>query len=220
MKKYKYFVIEGIDHSGKSHFAENLCKLIEEQGEKVILVREPYDSLLYTNEIKRHLTGDWEKDAMIFQAMRQDIMDRIVKPAFADNKIVISDRSWISTLVYQVCNCGIIQHEKGIPKGIPILIGRNAHKMNLWYSFLSGSNPRPTHVFGLQASLEEFAKTSIYNIPALIEKSYEELNARYRYIQERFFPNNWTWYPPDIWKDQDYYEKVLKECATYIINTQ
>lgn len=220
MMNNRYFVVEGIDGSGKSYFAE---QLVQRLGEQAILVREPYDSLLYTSEIKQYITGDWERDAMMFQAMRQDIMERIVKPAFAEGKIVISDRSWISTLVYQVCSCGLLQRYKGGGlNGIPALIGRNASKMDLWYSFLSGSNPKPAYVFGLQASLEEYARQehSVYKVPALLEKSYEELCARYRYIQEVYFPHNWTWYPQDMWKDQAYYNRVIDDCVSYIIRTR
>lgn len=209
MNTKRYFVIEGIDGSGKTRFAQTL---VERLGSDAVLVREPHDSLFYDNDIFKQRPKHWEVEAMIFQTLRQDIMERLVKPALAEGKIVISDRSWISTLVYQVCAAGL-PHQKELS-----FVGRNASKLDVWYTFLNTVNPRPAHVFELTASLEAFRAKEQHErkIPALIESTYEELCSRYRYIRERFFQHRWTWYPPDVWQHEAHYEHALEHAVRLI----
>lgn len=98
-----YIVFEGIDGAGKSSQIQLLKEWLEENGLEVELLIEPTDSkvgklirelLTYDNAT----TEDMQKIlGLLFAADRMLIMDKLND----ENKIIISDRSFISSLAYQ-----------------------------------------------------------------------------------------------------------------------
>lgn len=98
-----YIVFEGIDGAGKSSQIQLLKEWLEENGLEVELLAEPTDSkvgklirelLTYDNAT----TEDMQKTlGLLFAADRMLIMDKLND----ENKIIISDRSFISSLAYQ-----------------------------------------------------------------------------------------------------------------------
>ena len=98
-----YIVFEGIDGAGKSSQIQLLKEWLEENGLEVELLIEPTDSkvgklirelLTYDNAT----TEDMQKTlGLLFAADRMLIMDKLND----ENKIIISDRSFISSLAYQ-----------------------------------------------------------------------------------------------------------------------
>jgi len=98
-----YIVFEGIDGAGKSSQIQLLKEWLEENGLEVELLVEPTDSkvgklirelLTYDNAT----TEDMQKTlGLLFAADRMLIMDKLND----ENKIIISDRSFISSLAYQ-----------------------------------------------------------------------------------------------------------------------
>lgn len=98
-----YIVFEGIDGAGKSTQIQLLKEWLEENGLEVELLVEPTDSkvgklirelLTYDNAT----TEDMQKTlGLLFAADRMLIMDKLND----ENKIIISDRSFISSLAYQ-----------------------------------------------------------------------------------------------------------------------
>jgi len=101
-----YICLEGIDGSGKSTQIELLMKWIEECGLEVLRVFEPTDSpagrlirkmLQNPNETSKNVQKTL---ALLFAADRTILMDKIEK-AEEKNKIVISDRCFYSSIVYQ-----------------------------------------------------------------------------------------------------------------------
>jgi len=94
-----YLVIEGPDGVGKSTQIELLDKTI---SDKHIIVREPSDSpvgVVYKNLVSK-LTSPLQEMAFVFAARYQLLLEKII-PALADDTLVISDRSVLSTFVYQ-----------------------------------------------------------------------------------------------------------------------
>jgi dTMP kinase len=104
--KSMYVCLEGIDGSGKSTQLEMLGQWLEEYGLKVLKVFEPTQSppgklireiLTYsqasTPQYQRIL-------GLLFAADRMILMDKI-RDAEKQDKIVISDRSFYSSLAYQ-----------------------------------------------------------------------------------------------------------------------
>ncbi len=97
---------EGIDGSGKSTQARTLAESLRMQGHDVVLTREP-GGAAGAEEIRRLLVEGnpdrWspETEILLFNAARRDHLEKTIRPALADGRIVISDRFVDSTRVYQ-----------------------------------------------------------------------------------------------------------------------
>ena len=98
-----YIVFEGIDGSGKSTQIQMLKEWLEANGFKVETLVEPTDSevgKLIRKILQRPdaTTDLFQKTlALLFAADRMLIMDKLED----ESKIIISDRSFISSLAYQ-----------------------------------------------------------------------------------------------------------------------
>ena len=103
-----FFVIEGIDGSGKSTISKNICYILQETvGKNVKLTFEPHDpscSGLFIRQIlmKKLKNVPNETLAFAFAVNRLDHCDREIVP-FLDgkNRVVVCDRYVLSSLVYQ-----------------------------------------------------------------------------------------------------------------------
>ncbi len=102
-----FIVIEGIDGSGTTTQTRLLCKWLEKQNKEFIRTQEPVKEDLHIGKvIKEHLLQDNdnhspESIALAFAADRLvHLEDRIV-PALEEGKIVVSDRYYHSSMVYQ-----------------------------------------------------------------------------------------------------------------------
>lgn len=101
-----YICLEGIDGSGKSTQIELLEKWIEDIGLKVLTIREPTPSdvgLLIRKMLlnTRATEEDFQNTlALLFAADRTILIEKI-KKAESQNKVVISDRCYYSSMVYQ-----------------------------------------------------------------------------------------------------------------------
>lgn len=105
-----FLVIEGLDGSGKTEMARRLDKNLKLQfGDNVKLTFEPHDPSCAGLFIRQILTKRIEADpltiALAFAANRLDHCDRVLKPFLFDasnqHRIVICDRYYLSSLVYQ-----------------------------------------------------------------------------------------------------------------------
>lgn len=96
--------VEGIDGSGKSTLARTLTEKLQEQL-SVVLTKEPggtaFGQHLRTIVQERTFILDPKAEYLLFAADRAQHMTELIKPALAQNKIVISDRMGDSSLVYQ-----------------------------------------------------------------------------------------------------------------------
>lgn len=97
---------EGIDGSGKSTQARLLADGLRSSGRDPVLTREPGGSA-GAEDIRRLLVeGDpdrWspETELLLFTAARRDHLERLISPALAEGRDVITDRFADSTRVYQ-----------------------------------------------------------------------------------------------------------------------
>lgn len=110
IKNSFFLVIEGLDGSGKTEMARRLAKNIRSQfGDIANLTFEPHDPSCAGLFIRQILTHRVEADplttALAFAANRLDHCDRVIKPYLSDvryqNRVVICDRYYLSSLVYQ-----------------------------------------------------------------------------------------------------------------------
>ena len=104
--KNLFITFEGIDGCGKSTQAKILYDKLKEIDLNTILTEEP-GGTSGANEIRKLLLREnnfsWsvETEVLLFMAARNDHVEKVIKPAIKDNKIVICDRFMDSTLVYQ-----------------------------------------------------------------------------------------------------------------------
>ena len=101
-----FISFEGIDGCGKSTQINLLSKYFTEQKKPFVKTEEP-GGTEGSNEIRKMLIKEnnfqWsvETETLLFMAARNDHVEKVIKPAIRENKIVICDRFMDSTLVYQ-----------------------------------------------------------------------------------------------------------------------
>ena len=108
----RFISIEGGEGVGKSTQISALADLIRQQGFDVILTREPGGT--EGAEIIRQMVlgGSAERwlpraEALLFAAARSDHVERLIEPALASGKWVISDRFIDSSRAYQGAGSGL-----------------------------------------------------------------------------------------------------------------
>ena len=111
MVRGRFITIEGGEGAGKSTQVRRLAAWLGDAGKDVLATREPGGSpgaevireLLVTGEV-----GRWPPvtEALLHYAARRDHLDRVIEPALAAGRWVISDRYADSTMAYQ----GYAQH--------------------------------------------------------------------------------------------------------------
>ena len=112
MKRGLFLSFEGGEGSGKSLQARRLAEALTERGRDVVLTREPggtaageriRDILLHAREIPLSP----EAQALLFSSARAQLVREVIRPALDAGKIVIADRFFDSTVVYQGYGQGV-----------------------------------------------------------------------------------------------------------------
>ena len=108
----RFISIEGGEGVGKSTQISALADLIRQQGFDVILTREPGGTEGAEIIRKMVLGGSAERwlpraEALLFAAARSDHVERLIEPALASGKWVISDRFIDSSRAYQGAGSGL-----------------------------------------------------------------------------------------------------------------
>ena len=101
-----FVTIEGPEGSGKSSVTKEVVKLLEKDGETVVLTREPGGTPIaeqIRNVIldKNNVAMDKVTEALLFAASRRQHLVEKVWPESKAGKIIISDRFIDSSLAYQ-----------------------------------------------------------------------------------------------------------------------
>lgn len=106
MKRGLFLSFEGGEGSGKSLQARGLAQTLIERGREVVLTREPggtaageriRDILLHAREIPLSP----EAQVLLFSSARAQLVQEVIRPALDTGKIVLADRFFDSTVVYQ-----------------------------------------------------------------------------------------------------------------------
>jgi dTMP kinase len=102
-----FITFEGSEACGKSTQVKRLeCKL-QEMGKKVVVVHEPgsTDIGLAIRHILLHMKENRamcpETELLLFAASRAQLVREVIDPALASGAVVVSDRFYDSTTVYQ-----------------------------------------------------------------------------------------------------------------------
>jgi dTMP kinase len=101
-----YVVLDGPDGGGKSTQAALLAANLQRAGREVLHLREPGSTPV--GEALRALlldprTGDLQPltEALLFTAARAELVERVIAPALRRGAVVVSERCFCSTFVYQ-----------------------------------------------------------------------------------------------------------------------
>jgi dTMP kinase len=105
--KSGFFVLEGCEAVGKTTQLKRLEQALTEKGFSVLVTREPGGTLI-GEQIRSILLDAKYADTiqpltslLLFNASRHQWITEVIKPALAAGKMILSDRSFISTMVYQ-----------------------------------------------------------------------------------------------------------------------
>jgi dTMP kinase len=108
----RFITLEGPDGAGKTVQARLLAEALRGLGHEVVLTREPGGTALGERIRTVLLASAGEPrsaltDALLFNAARAELVERVIRPARADGAIVICDRFADSTLAYQGYGAGL-----------------------------------------------------------------------------------------------------------------
>ena len=108
----RFISIEGGEGVGKSTQIAALATFIEQKGFEVVLTREPGGTEGAETIRQLVLGGSAERwlpraEALLFAAARSDHVERLIEPALASGKWVISDRFIDSSRAYQGAGSGL-----------------------------------------------------------------------------------------------------------------
>lgn len=101
-----FITFEGCEGSGKSYHAKKLYEYLKRNGIPAILTQEPGGT-----HVGEEITSllKWTKadfvtpltELFLFNASRAQLVEKVIKPALQEGKIVICDRYTDSTMAYQ-----------------------------------------------------------------------------------------------------------------------
>lgn len=106
MKERGLFIcIEGLDASGKTTHARRLVRDLQKRGFDAIYTTEPsageIGKFIRTHVLQRRKRVPSVVEALLFAVDRVDHVEKEIKPALQEGKIVVSDRYVYSSLAYQ-----------------------------------------------------------------------------------------------------------------------
>ncbi len=105
-----YIVFEGIVGSGKTTQCKKLVEFLQKKygDEKILSVREPGSTSIAEDIRTLAQSKKWENENMhpltnayLYAAARAQLLHTVVQPALKSGKIVVSDRSFLSSCAYQ-----------------------------------------------------------------------------------------------------------------------
>lgn len=101
-----FIVFEGIDGSGKTTVSKLFAEKLKGKNKKVLWTNEPNSDTDFGLDIrsilKKHETKlDNLTELLLFSASRVEHIKNVIEPALKENKTVISDRYYYSTVAYQ-----------------------------------------------------------------------------------------------------------------------
>lgn len=105
-KKGLFITFEGLDGSGKTTQMDLLSDYLKNRGFDVVTTIEPGGTKI-GQKIRKILLDEENMDmshkteTFLFLASRAELVSKVIEPALREGKIVISDRFFDSTIVYQ-----------------------------------------------------------------------------------------------------------------------
>jgi dTMP kinase len=109
MSRGKFITLEGIDGAGKSTHVVGIADLLRGRGREVVVTREPGGTPLgeKLRAVLLSQTMDTDTEALLMFAARREHIARVIAPALAQGRWVVSDRFTDSTYAYQGAGGGL-----------------------------------------------------------------------------------------------------------------
>lgn len=105
MKQGKFITLEGIDGAGKSTQLAWIIELLQRAGLTAVVTREPggtpLGEQLRALLLDKSITMHPETEALLMFAARREHLDKVILPALAQGRWVISDRFADASFAYQ-----------------------------------------------------------------------------------------------------------------------
>jgi len=105
VKKGVFVCIEGLDGSGKTTHAHRLVRNLQKRGFDAVYTTEPgrgeLGKFIRTSVLQEKKRVPGVVEAVLFAVDRVEHMEKDVKPALMEGKVVVSDRCVYSSLAYQ-----------------------------------------------------------------------------------------------------------------------
>ena len=175
-----FITFEGLDGSGKTTQINKLNDYLIKSGYEVVITREPGGTPIgdLVRDIlldRRNEEMSFKTEVLLFEASRSELVSKVIKPAIDSGKIVICDRFFDSTIVYQ-----------GIARDMGV---ERVYEMSLWAT--SGIEPDLTILLSLDArssegrlDLKQKGRDRIEHEESLfkekIQKGYNEIADRFK----------------------------------------
>ena len=106
-----FIVLEGPDGSGKSTLIRPLVERMRQAGVEPVVVREPGGTPAAEMARKAVLDPDHQlapmSELFFYLAARSDLVHTIIRPALAQDRVVLSDRFALTTEAYQMAGRGL-----------------------------------------------------------------------------------------------------------------
>lgn len=106
-----FLVLEGPEGSGKSTLAKGIAARLRAAGADPVVVREPGGTpaaeALRTELLRDDRAWTPEAELLYIAAARADLVARVIRPALAEGRVVVSDRFDLSTRAYQIGGRGL-----------------------------------------------------------------------------------------------------------------
>lgn len=105
MSRGRFILVEGGDGAGKDTHVERLKALLKDTP--AVFTREPGGTPLGKTLREMLLHGSHgpislPAELLLFLGDRAQHVEEVIKPALAEGKVVVSNRSWLSFLAYQI----------------------------------------------------------------------------------------------------------------------
>jgi len=104
LKKGVLIVLDGIDGTGKTTQAKRLLAALQKKGADAVYFREPSDSQWGLAIKRKAIIADSlspEEELDLFQKDRRENVEKNLKPALKEKKVIVLDRYYFSTIAYQ-----------------------------------------------------------------------------------------------------------------------
>jgi dTMP kinase len=120
-----FIVFEGIEGCGKTTQIKLLCSFFEEKNLSYSVTREPGGTPIGEEIRKIFLHSDHKEidpltELLLITASRVQHVHQVIRPALAENRIVVCDRFFDATVAYQ-----------GYAGGLPLQLIYNCHELFL-----------------------------------------------------------------------------------------
>lgn len=196
-----YITFEGAEATGKSTQSRLLAEQLESKGHSVLLTREPGSPLDGTCRSIRELLLDKTKvitersSLFLFLADRAQHIKQVILPALAEGKIVISDRSSLSTLVYYLASKPKMWDFSDIRKDVMA-------------NLLSTAQIVPPDVCFVARGASSFSEKQLDErerdrIESKGERFHESVRAHFDWF-------GWFDYPcPEFWRNQKFFPRYI-----------